>query len=204
MKWSYKVGLISTWWENPPSSEGNVHFERALYSHLLSDLSTPRRAYADPCGSPLRKYVQGVPSWCIAGPSGSCPQGMAWEQVKKEALCEAREITLLGAGELRHFFLLSFVPTDSHWTHCVGGLVPTQVQRQKVQFPDGTFLLIFQLFTFYVYLRGGFSTGPLLSFFPFLGWKKNHLSPWRWFVRPQNTLGGLYHFLTGKTEPPTH
>lgn len=31
----------------PASSEGNVHFERVLYSHLLSDLSTPCRAYAD-------------------------------------------------------------------------------------------------------------------------------------------------------------
>lgn len=31
----------------PASSEGNVHFERALYNHLLSDLSTPCRAYAD-------------------------------------------------------------------------------------------------------------------------------------------------------------
>lgn len=40
--------------------------------------------------------------------------------------------------------------------------------RTKVQFPDGTVLLVFQHFTFYVYLRGGFSIRPALSFFLFL------------------------------------
>lgn len=37
--------------------EGHVHCERALYHHLLSDLSTPCRAYADLRGFLLRKFM---------------------------------------------------------------------------------------------------------------------------------------------------
>ena len=42
VKPNYEVGLISNMMREPPFlHEGNVRFERALYIHVLSDLSTP-------------------------------------------------------------------------------------------------------------------------------------------------------------------
>lgn len=122
----------------------------------------------------------------------------------KEAQCEAREATSWVLGS--YTFFPSFIHLSQQIaTELCMRLGANRSSKTKVQFPDGTFLLIFQLFTFYVYLRGGFSLGPALSFFLYLGWKEYlYLFPWRRLVRPRNTSGGLYHFFIGRIEPLTH
>lgn len=92
------------------------------------------------------------------------------------------------AGKLH---ILSFLPLSQQLLSslCIR-LGANTSSRTKVQFPDGTLLLIFQLFTFYVYLRSGSSIGSALSVEKCIF----YLFPWSWFVRLQNILGGFVSF----------
>ena len=155
-----KLVWFLIWWENPPSSMREMFVLKGPFISMFS-LTSVLRAYRDLCGSPLPKSVQGISSWRMACPSVSCPQGMAWQQAK-EALCAARGAVSWVLG-IRHLSLLSFIcPSKYYWAHFEHKF------KDKNLFPKGTFLLISQLLTFYVYLRGRFSIGPILSFH-FLG-----------------------------------
>lgn len=124
VKWNYKVGLIFMWWENPSILfEENFHFERALYSHLLSDLSIPCRAYTVLCGFPLRKYVWGASSCCSQENHKNMNIGSTlW----------GKRTHPLDAGE-RFFPFLIHLSQRTYWAHCIQDLLPTS-SKPKVNF----------------------------------------------------------------------
>lgn len=144
-------------------------------------------------------------------PSGTCSQEQHESKGRKH--CVTQEKPPPGYWEL-HIFFPSFIHLSQR---TVIELTVSEAWCQH-KFKDkssvsrwGHFFscpcpFLFQLFTLCLF-RGCifYWTCPFL--FPFLDWNYHfYLFPWRWFVRPQNTLGGLYHFLTeyGRIRPLTH
>lgn len=194
MKWNYKVGLISTWWENPSFLyDRNDHFERALYSHLLSDLSTPCRAHTDSGAFLLRVCLRSF-VMRLSLLSGTCSPERHESQWRKH--CVRQEKPPPGYWELHIFssfiHLSQQIVTEltvskawcqhkfkdkssvSRWGHCFSCLRP----------------FLFQLFTLCLFKGCIFYwTCPFL--FPFLGLKESFLpfsmicqasKHLRWFV----------------------
>lgn len=143
-------------------------------------------------------------------PSGTCPQEQHESKGRKHCLMQEKPPP--GYWELHIFFPSLICPNEQWLSSVCPRLGVNTSSRTKVQFPDGdiSFHVLVHSFSnslHCVYLGGAFSIGPALSFFLFLDWNYHfYLFPWRWFVRPQNTLGGLYHFLIeyGRIQPLTH
>lgn len=162
---------------------GRRPFERVLCSHLLADLSTPRGA-GDPSRRDGRPRKRG--SAACQPARISCSRG--GRTARKGSTAGGGGQWLLVQGTSTCFPSFMHLSQQTLLSSLCRRLGANTSSRTKVQFPDTTCLLIFQQFTFYVYLRGGFSIRPPLPFFLFLGWKKYfYLFLWKWFVRLHKT-----------------
>ena len=109
VKPNYEVGLISNMREPPFLYEGNVHFERALYIHFLSDISTlgiRRSVWLS-----IKKVRPGnVMMHGLSQRESSSGNGT---RATKGSALRGQSSCLLGSGKLDSLsFFHSFIPTN--------------------------------------------------------------------------------------------